>query len=61
MSLPILNLSLFTNGSAEDRATFAAQLLKSLLDHGFVKLCNHGISEEMVEDLFEWVWNSSVR
>ena len=55
MTLPTLDLSLFTRGNASQQAQLASDLLQSLSRHGFVKLVNHGISDEAVADLFEWV------
>lgn len=55
MTLPTLDLSLFTNGSDTVRRKLASDLLDSLSHHGFVKLVNHGISEKTVSRLFEWV------
>lgn len=55
MSLPTLNLSDFARGSPVHRSVFADDLLDSLMKHGFVKLEGHGVTEEMVEKLFNMV------
>lgn len=55
MNMTTLDLSLSTNGSNSDRQRFASQLLGSLSQRGFVKLVGHGISEEAIAKLFEWV------
>ena len=55
MDLPTLDLSLFTGGNASQRMQLASDLLNSLSRHGFVKLVNHGISDLVVAQLFEWV------
>lgn len=55
MTLPCLDLSLFTHGDAEQREELASQLLASLTDHGFVKLTKHGIPDWKIQELFEWV------
>lgn len=55
MTLPTLDLSQFTDGSALERYQLASDLLASLSQHGFVKLVNHGISDEAVVKLFDWV------
>ena len=55
MTLPSLDLSLYTHGDAGQRHEFASELLGSLTDHGFVKLVKHGISDQRVRELFKWV------
>ncbi|KAL9584103.1 MAG: hypothetical protein Q9203_004801 [Teloschistes exilis] len=54
MTLPCLDLSLFTQGDATQRQELASQLLASLTDHGFVKLTKHGIPDRKVHELFKW-------
>ncbi|MCJ1231405.1 hypothetical protein MMC12_008082 [Toensbergia leucococca] len=62
MDLPTLDLSLFTGGNASQRMQLASDLLNSLSRHGFVKLVNHGISDLVVAQLFEWsLWVSQNR
>ena len=55
MTLPSLDLSLYTHGDAGQRQKFASELLGSLTDHGFVKLVKHGISDQRIRELFRWV------
>ncbi len=56
MTLPTLDLSVFTDGGSDtDRNKFSSDLLSSLSKHGFVKLVNHGIPDYMVSKLFQWV------
>lgn len=55
MTLPTLDLSLFTSGNASQQMQLVLDLLDSLSRHGFVKLVNHGISDQTVTQLFEWV------
>jgi isopenicillin N synthase-like dioxygenase len=55
MALPTLDLSRFTDGSELERQKLASDLLASLSQHGFVKLVNHGIPDETVSKLFDWV------
>ena len=50
-----LDLSLFTHGNGSERHRLASDLLKTLSQHGFVVLINHGVSDSTVEELFEWV------
>jgi isopenicillin N synthase-like dioxygenase len=55
MALLTLDLSRFTDGSELERQQLASDLLASLSQHGFVKLVNHGIPDEAVSKLFDWV------
>lgn len=55
MAVPVLDASRFVGNSPADRFKFAEELLDSLQKHGFVKLRNHGISDEMVEEMFRFV------
>lgn len=54
-SIPTLDVSLFHSESTADRKQYASALVNSLTKHGFVKLINHGIPEETVMEMFEWV------
>ena len=60
MALPKLDLSLYTHGDEHQRQELASQLLKSLQDHGFVKLVGHGIDNDRVAELFKWVRSSHI-
>lgn len=55
MALPTLDLSLFTNGHHDAREAFAADLREELSRHGFVKIVGHGLSNEDIGEVFEWV------
>ena len=55
MSLPVLDLSKYTLGSSQEQDQFGQELIKSFKQHGFVKLVNHGLDREYVEQLMEWV------
>jgi isopenicillin N synthase-like dioxygenase len=55
MTLPTLDLSRFTEGRDLERQQLASDLLASLSQHGFVKLVNHGLTDEAVSKLFDWV------
>ena len=55
MTMPALDLSLYTDGNASQRTAFASQLLISLSEHGFVKLVGHGIADDRIAELFAWV------
>ena len=57
MSLPVLDLSKYTQGTSQEQQLFGQDLLKSLQSHGFVKLSNHGFDRECIDQLMEWVGN----
>ena len=59
MSLPILDLSSFAQGGIADRQKFAFGLLDGLSQHGFVKLVGHGIPDNVIKQIFEWVRSSN--
>lgn len=58
MTLPTLDLSLYMHGNASERQKLASRLLDSLSEHGFVKLVGHGVSDERIDELFQWVSRS---
>jgi len=49
MDLPTLDFSLFTQGSLQERKNTARALVSSFKNHGFVKLTNHGLPEDVVK------------
>ena len=55
MSLLLVDLSLFESGSSERDQGIATQLVDSLKQHGFVKVCGHGLPPETVNTLFALV------
>ena len=55
MALKTLNLSLFRGEKDAERRGFAADLRREFVQHGFVKIIGHGISEEDIEEAFAWV------
>lgn len=57
--LPVLDASNFTSQDPTNRTDFANKLHDALKNHGFVKLVNHGISEDDVSELFAQVRLSS--
>lgn len=52
--LPTLDLAHFLEEGSR-RQEFADRLRDALVQHGFVKIVNHGIAESSVEQLFDWV------
>ena len=57
MSLPVLDLSNYTRGNAQEQSHFSRDLLGSLQAHGFVKLINYGFDREYIDELMDWVGN----
>lgn len=49
--LPTLDFSKFTYGTQTEKQQLGQALAKSLIDHGFVKLTNHGLPDETIADL----------
>ena len=55
MTIPVVDLSDFTNGDAESKAVFVQNLGKAYEDVGFVAVKNHGIPDELIADLYKYV------
>ena len=55
MAGTVLDLSLYTHGDSKQKAEFAQALLQNCAQYGFLRLVNHGISDEDVSRLFDWV------
>ncbi|KAI0534847.1 hypothetical protein GGR58DRAFT_481147 [Xylaria digitata] len=52
--IPTLDLSHFTAGTEQQRWQFANGLLAGLIDTGFVKIINHGLDREKLDEVFTW-------
>ncbi|TGJ87367.1 hypothetical protein E0Z10_g1409 [Xylaria hypoxylon] len=52
--IPTLDLSYFTVGTEQQRRQFADGLLAGLIDTGFVKIINHGLDREKLDEVFTW-------
>lgn len=52
-AIPLVDLSKFTQGSAEERAEFANEIGNAFHQIGFVGVENHGISKELVDEFYE--------
>ena len=53
----LLDASLFSSSaSQESRAQYSGQLLRCLLDRGYVRIINHGIPSDIIYTAFDWVW-----
>lgn len=61
MSLPVVDLSLFTKGNDKDREQIASELVDGFSQHGFAKIIGHGIREAEVANVFEWVRLKAIR
>lgn len=53
--IPSLDLALFTAGSQEDKMSFVKSLGEAYEEIGFVAIKNHGLSDELVENLYNSV------
>lgn len=51
----MVDLAKFVNGTAEDRSAFVHQLGRAYENVGFVAVKNHGISDELIEELYRYV------
>jgi len=51
----VVDLAKFVNGTAEDRSAFVHQLGRAYENVGFVAVKNHGISDELIEELYRYV------
>lgn len=54
--LPLVDFGFFLHGSTEQREQAAKKLVDSFVNHGFVRLNNHGISRDFVQQIWEWVF-----
>lgn len=52
-AIPVVDLSLFTNGNAEERAAFVEKLGKAFHEIGFVGVKGHGISKELIDEFYK--------
>lgn len=55
MSIPSVDLDLFVNGDAASKQSFVDHLGKAYEEVGFVAVKNHGISEELIAELYNVV------
>lgn len=53
--IPVVDLSHFTNGTEQQKNDFVQQLGKAYEEVGFVAVKNHGISDELIADLYDQV------
>ena len=55
MSIPVVDLRDFTAGTPEQKQQFVQALGKAYEDVGFVAVKNHGITDELTADLYQYV------
>ena len=51
-NIPVVDLSKYVNGSAEDRSSFVQELGKAFHEIGFVGVVNHGITKDLVDRFY---------
>jgi isopenicillin N synthase-like dioxygenase len=51
--IPCLDLGSYINGTEEQRKTFSNELGRAFNDSGFVTITNHGVNQELIEQLYE--------
>lgn len=54
-SLPVIDFSIFYNGSEADRAELARKITEELHKHGAMRLINTSITAETIQEGFKWV------
>lgn len=51
--IPTLDLGSYINGTAHQRKKFSDELGRAFNDSGFVTITNHGLSQELIDKLYE--------
>ncbi len=51
--IPCLDLGSYINGNDEQRKQFSDELGRAFNDSGFVTITNHGVSQELIDKLYE--------
>ncbi len=51
--IPCLDLDTYKNGTEEQRKKFSDELGKAFNDSGFVTITNHGVSQELIDKLYQ--------
>lgn len=54
-AVPVVDFSRFLHGSDVDKVSIARQIDEAFCNIGFVYLQNHGISQQKLNECFEWV------
>lgn len=55
VNIPRLDLQHYTEGTAEQRKQFTQDIGKAFNETGFVTIANHGLSHELIEELYDVV------
>src|ERR1700751_2327762 len=55
MAIPVVNLADFLSGDPQLKQAFVNQLGKAYEEVGFVAVKNHGISDDLIADLYKYV------
>lgn len=55
MAIPVVDLADFLSGDLKSKESFVQQLGKAYEEVGFVAVKNHGISDELIENLYRYV------
>lgn len=55
VNIPLLDLNNYVNGDAAQRKQFSDEIGKAFNDTGFVTITNHGLSKELIDDLYTQV------
>jgi isopenicillin N synthase-like dioxygenase len=55
VNIPLLDLNNYVNGDSAQRKQFSDEIGKAFNDTGFVTVTNHGLSKELIDDLYAQV------
>ena len=55
MSIPVVDLSLYVNGTANQKVQFSNELGKAFEEVGFVAVKNHGIDQSLIDKVYQTV------
>ena len=55
VNIPRLDLDTYVNGNAEQRKKFSDEIGKAFNEIGFVTITNHGLSKELIDNLYKQV------
>lgn len=55
VNIPRLDLDTYINGTAEQRKQFSDAIGKAFNDTGFVTITNHGLSKQLIDNLYDQV------
>jgi isopenicillin N synthase-like dioxygenase len=55
VNIPRLDLNTYVNGTAEQRKQFSDDIGKAFNETGFVTITNHGLSKQLINDLYSQV------